>query len=65
MFTIIVNMGMTRDTSQQIVLYNKYICVWTYINLLDVCGSMHRSVIHIEIANKMQQFTKIYYSTFI
>jgi len=32
---------------------------------LDVRGSMHHSTIHAEIANKMQQYIRIYYSMFI
>jgi len=31
----------------------------------DVCGSVHHSIIHTEIANKMQEFIKIYYSMFV
>ena len=29
---------------------------------IDVRGSVHRSINHIEITNKMQLFTRIYYS---
>jgi len=36
--------------------------VVTYICLLDVRGSVHRSINYIEITNKMQLFTRIYYS---
>jgi len=32
---------------------------------LDVHGSVHRSIIHTEIADKMHQCIKIYYSMFI
>jgi hypothetical protein len=31
----------------------------------DVCGSMYHSIIHTEVASKMQQCIKIYYSMFI
>jgi hypothetical protein len=34
-------------------------------NAFDVCGSVHYSIIHTEIANKMQQCIKIYYSMFV
>jgi hypothetical protein len=34
-------------------------------NEFDFRGSVHHSIIHIEIANKMQQFIKSYYSMFI
>jgi hypothetical protein len=31
----------------------------------DVCGSVHYSITHTKIANKMQQCINIYYSMFI
>jgi hypothetical protein len=35
------------------------------VNEVDVRGSVHHSIIRTEIANKMQQCIKIYYSMFI
>ena len=45
-------------------------CTRKYVDIkanftFDVRGSMHHSIIHTEIANKMQQCIKIYYSMFI
>jgi hypothetical protein len=36
-----------------------------YMKIVDVRGSMHLGIIHTKIINKMQQFIRIYYSTFI
>jgi len=72
-FGIFLTLGITQ---RDIILnVQKYWCkvrvilvrvLWNFnfLDRFDVCGSVHRSIIHIEITNKMQQYIKIYYSMF-
>jgi len=62
--------GLFRYNSSKsniIILYKYEATCFNYVIILrfDVRGSVHRSIIHTEIANKMQQCIKIYYSMFI
>jgi len=56
-----INLFQTVQTTMSAVLRYKSESYNTYCTL-DVRGSMHHSINYIEINNKMQLFTRIYYS---
>jgi len=55
--------------TSQLRLYGEILVVCSvnitkHINTFDIPGSVHHSIIHIQITNKIQHCIKIYYSIF-
>jgi hypothetical protein len=77
---IVISFTISDITSTLVVLWNVYytecnskrnfVCeklrgISEFLSRFDVHGSVHHSIIHTEITNKMQQCISIYYSVFI